>query len=149
MSEPQEMINRTMAEGPSVIDTEAVLDDDALRAGGLVPVRTWARTKASNGALRSRRARQRAEAGETGPPRRQVSVLAPPDDEARDALRAIAAAMVAGDVTADQLRELRPAQFSMPADDEAHEIGRRALDLIGRGGWRSRALKLLLRTKKE
>lgn len=143
--EPHKMLDRATAEGPSVIDTDDVLDDDALRAGGLVPVRTWARTKASNGALRSRRARERAAAGEAGPPRRQVSVIAPPDDEARDALRAVAAAMVAGDLTPAHLRELHPAQAISPVDDDARKLGRRALEIIGSGGWRSRALKLLLR----
>lgn len=146
MSEPYEMIDRTTAEGPSAVDADAVLDDDALRAGGLVPVRTWARTKASSGALRSRRARERAAAGEVGPPRRQVSVLAPPDDDARDALRAVAAAMITGDLTVDQLRELRPVRPTALTNDDARELGQRALELIGRGGWRSRALKLLLGT---
>ena len=132
--------------GASAVDPDAVLEDDQLYAGGLVPVRTWARTKASGNALRARRSREKAEKGEGGAARKQVSLLAPPDDDARAALREVGKRMVAGEISADDLRDLkhRSAGTSASPDSEATKVGRRALDLIELGGLRGRLLRHLL-----
>lgn len=135
--------------GAAVADPETTLDDDALRAGGLVPVRTWVRTKASGNALRAKRSREKAEKGEGGAARKQVSLLAPPDDEARAALREVGQRMVAGEVSADDLRSLGQPPTRIitpphPLDDEATKVGQRALNLIKVGGLRGRILGHLL-----
>jgi hypothetical protein len=132
--------------GAPVADPDAVLDDNQLYAGGLVPVRTWAHTRASGNALRTKRSREKAEKGAGGGARKQVSLLAPPDDDARAALREVGKRMVAGEVSADDLRGLgqRAAMASVSFDSEATKIGRHALDLIEVGGLRGRLLKHLL-----
>lgn len=123
-----------------------ILDDDQLCAGGLVPVRTWVRTKQSTSAMRAKRSREKAEKGEGGAARKQVSLLAPPDDDARAALREVGKRMVAGEISATDLRGLgqRSAMTSPTPDDEATKIGRFALDLIEVGGLRGRLLRHLL-----
>lgn len=133
--------------GAAVADPDTTLDDDTLRAGGLVPVRTWVRTKASGNALRAKRSREKAEKGEGGAARKQVSLLAPPDNEARAALREVGKRMVAGEVSADDLRSLgQPLTriITPPLDDEATKMGYRALNLIKVGGLRGRILGHLL-----
>lgn len=133
--------------GAPAVDPDTVLDDDELRDGGLVPLRAWARTKASSNALRAKRSRERALKGEGGAARKQVSLLAPPEDDARAALREVGRRMIAGEVTADDLRDLgqRCATVPAPAHSEATKVGRRALDIIKLGGLRGRLLGHLLR----
>lgn len=137
--------------GVSVADPDAVLDDEALRMGGFVPVRTWVRTKASGNALRAKRSREKAEKGEGGAARKQVSLLAPPDDEARAALREIGQRMVAGEVSVNDLRNLGQTSIPTamtPVDDEATKVGRFAINLIEVGGIRGRLLGHLLRYRR-
>lgn len=148
MSEPHEMIETALEDGPAVVDPETVLSDEQLRDGGLVPVRTWARTKASGNALRAKRSREKAEKGEGGPARKQVSVLAPPDDAARDALREVGKRMVAGEVSVEDVRAIfkpsAPPHAPDPASEQVRALGERAASLIAAGGLRGRLLRWLL-----
>lgn len=128
--------------GAPVADPEKVLDDEQLRDGGLAPVRAWVRTKASKNALRAKRSREKAEKGEGGAARKQVSLLAPPDEQSRAVLREIGKRMVAGEISADDLHAL--GKSPKTEDDEEALIGRRALGLIKSGGFRGRILRHLL-----
>lgn len=121
---------------------EGVLDDEQLRDGGLAPVRAWVHTKASKNAMRAKRSREKAEKGEGGAMRKQVSLLAPPDEQSRAALREIGKRMVAGEISTDDLHAIgRP---SKRVSDEEVKIGRQALNLIKGGGFRGRVLRHIL-----
>ena len=124
----------------------AILDDDQLCAGGLMPVRTWVRTKQSTSAMRAKQSREKAEKGEGGAVRKQISLLAPPEEEARAALREAGKRMIIGEISADALRSLgnRSATAHLMVENKATDIGRRALDLIEIGGLRGRLLGHLL-----
>lgn len=128
--------------GSTVVDPQTVLDDEQLREGGLVPVRTWARTKASGNALRAKKSREKAEKGEGGDARKQLSLLAPPDDTAREALRIIGKRMVAGEVSTQDLEAI--GSTPVVADTTEVKVGRRALSLIRNGGFRGKLLRHLL-----
>lgn len=119
------------------VDLNEVLSDEALAEGGLVPLRAYVRTKASANALRSRKARERAAKGENGPPRKPFSVQAPPTDEARQALKAAAKAMVDG--------RLDPATLTASVDGlkdrRVQQLGQRAAALLDAGGLRAWLLR--------
>lgn len=70
----------------SVADEARVLDDEQLEAGGMRPIRSWVRTRASSNALRQRRKRQRDEQGGV----KQVNVTARAEDH--ETFRALAEA---------------------------------------------------------
>jgi len=84
-----ETIEDFEAMSPSEVDEALVLDDDALVQSGMVPIKAWARSKASANALRQRRKRERQAEGGA----KQVAVLAPADEASREALKAVGAAM--------------------------------------------------------
>lgn len=142
MSDPQEMIEDALDDGPAVVDPETVLTDEQLTDGGLVPVRTWARTRASGNALRAKRSREKAAKGEDGAARKQISLLAPPDEAARDALREVGKRMVAGEVSVEDVRAIGAPPAA--ASDRALTVGQRAIDLMEAGGLRGRLLRALL-----
>ena len=129
---------------PFEVDPDVVLDDHELRAGGLVPVRTWTRTRASGNAQRARRSRQKAAKGEGGAARKQLSLLAPPDEDTRAALREVGKRLVAGEVSTDEIRSLGHPSTHYYRYDPAAQLGRRALKIINSGGFRGRLLRLLL-----
>ena len=148
---PFELLEDARDAGPEMIHPDAILSDQTLYEGGLVKTTAYVRTRWSKAAERTRRSRERAAKGEgEGPARKQVSILAPPDEDARAALRDLGRRMAAGEVSPDQLSSLgqpREAVVSAPeaTSDEAREIGRRALDIIAAGGLRGRLLGRLLR----
>lgn len=69
-------------------NADDVLTDEELTAGGLVPVTTFARTKASKNALRVKKSKARKAAGEGGRvPVKQLNLQAPASDDGRAALK--------------------------------------------------------------
>lgn len=112
---------------------EQVLADDELRRRGMVPVKAYVRTRQSKAAARSQRSRQKAEAGENGPPRKQISIMAPADDESRKILKLIAERLLSGELSAQEL-----------AGDQVSGYGHKVLALIERGGLRGWLLKRLI-----
>lgn len=121
----------------AVADLDAVLSDEALADGGLVPLRAYVRTKASANALRSRKARERAEKGESGPPRKPLSIQAPPTDEARQALKDAAKAMVDGRLDPAALT----ASIEGRGDRRVRQLGQRVAALLDAGGPRAWLLR--------
>lgn len=133
-------------DAPQLID--GALTDEQLAEGGLVPVRTFMRTRSSANALRIQKARAKAEAGaDDRAPRKQLNITAPASDDARDALKAISEALLNGKTTPAALRAvLSPAPAQPPAppvDHIALALGQRVQEIIARGGWRARVLRRL------
>ena len=126
----------------SVADLDEVLDDDQLQSGGLVPIKAWVRSKASSNALRAKRSREKAEQGEGGDARKQVSLLAPPDEASRAALRELGRRMVTGEISVQDLDRITAE--AVPIDENAARLGRQVQGLIDKGGLRSRILKYLI-----
>lgn len=93
----EEVPNRPM-------DAERALSDEELAAGGVVPVKAYMRTKASKNALRQKKAKEKALNSDT--PRKQLNLMAPADDQARNALKAVAEKMSDGQITAADLEQL-------------------------------------------
>lgn len=75
--------------GPTSVDPSAVLDDEDLWKGGLIPMKAYVRTKVSANALRQKRKRERQ--AQNGA--RQLAVLVPDDPSSREALKKAGAAM--------------------------------------------------------
>lgn len=128
--------------GSSVADPDVVLNDDQLRDGGLVPVHSWVRTRASRNALRAKRSREKAEKGDEGPARKQISLLAPPDEDSRKALHELGKRMISGQVSTDDLKKIGTS--SPRAESYEEKIGRRALHFMRNGGVKGRLLKYIL-----
>ena len=122
--------------GNEPIDVEAVLSDEALIEGGLVPIKAFARTRSSKAALRAKRHRERAEAGEgERRPKKQLNVMAPPDPDARDAVKLMVEALVEGRIKAADVRSL---------DGDAFRLGKAVQGVLDRGGIRAVALRALV-----
>ena len=118
------------------IDIEAVLSDEALVEGGLVPIKAYARTRSSKAALRAKRHRERAEAGEGDrPPKKQLNVMAPPDDDAREAVKQVAEALVEGRMKPADIRSF---------DSEVVRLGKAVQGVLARGGIRAAVLRALV-----
>ena len=130
------------------IESEKVLVDEQLVAGGLVPVRAWMRTKPSANALRQAKKRENVE---TVQGKKQLNLVVPGDDASREALKAAAAALSDGRLSPEDLRVVSGLAASLfnekevvaeePARlDNVRRIGLRVLSLRG---WR-RALVMWL-----
>lgn len=118
------------------IDVEAVLSDEALAEGGLVPIKAYARTRSSKAALRAKRHRERAEAGEGNtPPKRQLNVMVPPEDDARAAVKLVAEALLQGRMTPADAQNL---------GDDSRRLGRAVKSILDRGGLRAMALRAII-----
>jgi hypothetical protein len=135
-------IEDALKSGPSAADPDVVLEDEQLRSGGLVPVHSWVRTKATRNALRVKRSREKAENDEEGSARKQISLLAPPDEDSRKALHELGKRMISGQVSTDDLRKIG----TTPSKVESYEekLGRRALHFMKNGGVKGRLLKYIL-----
>ena len=146
-AEPADFIEDIEERGPKVVDPDHALTDEQLELGGLTPVRSFVRTKASKNALRVRKAKEKREAGETGPARKQLNLQAPPEPEARETLKEISAALLKQQITIDDLAGLlkkqgpldpqssaaAPAQAKPSADaGEVDRWKKRALDAEAR-----------------
>jgi hypothetical protein len=105
-AEPAEFIEDIEERGPSVVDPDHALTDQQLELSGLTPVRSFVRTKASKNALRVRKAKEKAEAGEAGPARKQLNLQAPPESAAREMLKDVSTALLNQQITTDDLAEL-------------------------------------------
>lgn len=128
-----------------------MLDDDALRSAGMVPVRAWVRSSASANALRVAKAKARAEAERNV---RQLNVTAPTDDASRDALKAVARALCEGTTSVERITAVmapaapervveveriveRVVPAPLPPELEACRVA------LAHGGWRARAIRWL------
>ena len=78
--------------------------DTQLESAGLVAVKAFMRTKRSKNALRVQKTDERRQNGETGPPRKQLNLLAPVDKEARTVIKELTAAMLDEAVKPDDIR---------------------------------------------
>lgn len=83
---------------------EKTLSDEDLDRAGLVAVKAFVRSKASKNAERVRKAAERREKGENGPPRKQLNLQAPVDEDARTVIKELTAAMVDEALTPDDIR---------------------------------------------
>ena len=120
-----ETIEEAMESAAAAIDSADVLDDAALLRGGLVPVRTFMRSKASANANRQKRKREKQRAAGMAP----VSIIVPNDPGVRAAVRAAATAMATG--------ALEPAMVM------------RLGEVLAAGGTRARLVRFLLRARSE
>lgn len=101
------------------IDAAAVLSDEQLVQGGLVPIQGYMRTRPAANAVRQTRKRQRQRAeGLT-----QLNVVVP--DEAKPALKTMAAALTAGDLDPQMIANVSA--------------------ILAGGGWRARLVRWLVR----
>lgn len=103
--------------GPPMM--EKTFSDKELNNAGLIAVKAFVRSKTSKNAERVRKAKERRESGDNGPPRKQLNLQAPIDDEAREVLREMNTALLKHSLTAQDIREV---------------LGQKAMD------WRQRAL---------
>jgi hypothetical protein len=78
--------------GPPAL--EKTFSDEDLDQAGLIAVKAFVRSKASKNAERVRKAAERREKGENGPPRKQLNLQAPVDEEARTVIKELTAAML-------------------------------------------------------
>ena len=118
------------------IDVDAVLSDEALIEGGLVPIKAYARTRSSKAALRAKRHRERAAEGHGDvPPRRQLNVMVPPDEDARNAVKQVAEALLEGRMKPADARRL---------GDNASRLGGVVQAILDRGGLRAMALRAVI-----
>ena len=123
-----------------LIDSAKVLDDSELAAGGIVPVSAYMRTRTSRNALRQRKAKAKAEAGDDGRvPRKQLNLQAPADDASREALKKLVAEMVEGHVLASDLDTL--------GRIDTMRLGQDAQRTLNAGGWRAAILRILLKSE--
>lgn len=120
------------------ISIDAVLSDDDLAKGGLAPIQTWARTQSSKNALRSQRAKERAEKGEAGPARKQLNLQAPVDEPSREAIKTLTAELLEGRVSPEGV-------LIAARDAGAAELGAHVQALIDAGGLRARILRRILK----
>jgi len=118
------------------IEVGSVLSDEALIDGGLVPIRAYARTRSSKAALRAKRHRERVAAGQgDAPPRKQLNVMAPLDEDARNAVKQVAEALIEG--------RIKPAD-TQRFGDNASRLGKAVQSILDRGGIRAMALRVLI-----
>lgn len=125
------------------IADDAALSNEALEAGGIVPITAFVRTRSSSNAIRQRR--KKMEAAKPKPdgkaPRAQLNIVAPTDEGARDILKKAAAALVDGTLTGDALRV---ALVPVPQDAEDRRIGGQVRAILDRGGWQAMILRHLI-----
>ncbi len=135
-----------------------VLTDDVLRMAGLSPVKAFVRTEGvrSGNAQRQQRKRQRLEDKGLRP----LSLVAPADEAARDALRAVAEFLCGGGLTPSAVwafaNGLEPAATAQPTEGPQISMPvqlppvppevERLNQVLAAGGLRARAIRLLLRT---
>jgi predicted nucleic acid-binding Zn-ribbon protein len=89
--------------GPPVL--EKTLSDEDLDSAGLVAIKAFVRSKASKNAERVRRAAERREKGENGPPRKQLNLQAPVEDDAREVLKQLNSALLDHSLTPDDIKD--------------------------------------------
>lgn len=138
------------------IDSDRVLSDDELLAGGLQPVKAYVRTRAGKAAERQQRYREKKEAEGF----KQTNVQVP--DEHQETIREIARRLREGEplegvsvpkpeqkpeekpVPVDQVKPDAP-EKPAPISDEAPltEADKRLLAVVRSGGFRSRLVRLL------
>lgn len=135
------------------IDSDRVLSDDELQAGGLQPVKAYVRTKAGKAAERQQRYRQKKEAEGF----KQTNVQVP--EEHQETIREIARKLREGEPldglapvkptpkTEEMPRPTKPAvpKAPLPAGDpvELSAADRRLLEVARGEGLRSRLVRLL------
>lgn len=119
----------------AVADEKRVLGDEELHAGGLRPVRSWVRTKASRNALRQRRMREREEAQGI----KQVTVKTKP--EYHDAVKQLAQVSREGDLV-QALRTLLE-QLDPDSVRDLDPADRRLLQAARVPGLRARLIRML------
>lgn len=119
------------------IDPEKVLNNEALEAGGMVPVKAWVRTKSSKNALRIKKHQQKAENGEFGTPRKQLNIQAPTDEKSREMLKEISAKMLAGEIKPDFFEEMKELRQRAEAAERRAEAAEAEIQrLKARRWWR-------------
>lgn len=123
----EEVPNRPM-------DAERALSDDELAAGGVVPVKAYMRTKASKNALRQKKAKAKALNSDT--PRKQLNLMAPADDAARAALKAVAEKMSDGQITAADIDKID--------NPDVIRLGSNAMKVLENGGLKATILRRIL-----
>ena len=139
-AEPADFIEDIEERGPKVVDPDHALTDEQLELGGLTPVRSFVRTKASKNALRVRKAKEKREAGETGPARKQLNLQAPPEPEARETLKEISAALLKQQITIDDLAGLLKKQGPLdPQSSAAAPAQAKPADAGELDRWKKRA----------
>lgn len=117
-------------------DADNVLTHNDLVEGGLAPIKAYARTRSSKAALRAKRHRERMETGEgKTPPKKQLNVMVPPNDEARTAVKAVAEALLEG--------RMKPADVQDVGSDVVR-LGHATKRVLSRGGIRAAALRMLI-----
>jgi hypothetical protein len=123
----EEISNRPM-------DAERALSDEELAAGGVVPVKAYMRTKASKNALRQKKAKAKALNSDT--PRKQLNLMAPADDAARAALKAVAEKMSDGQITAADIDKID--------NPDVIRLGSNAMKVLENGGLKATILRRIL-----
>lgn len=123
----EEVPNRPM-------DAERALSDEDLAAGGVVPVKAYMRTKASKNALRQKKAK--AKALNSDNPRKQLNLMAPADDAARNALKAVAEKMSDGKITAADIDKID--------NPDVIRLGSNAMKVLENGGLKATILRRIL-----
>lgn len=120
----------------SVADEARVLDDEQLEAGGMRPIRSWVRTRASSNALRQRRKRQRDE--QVGV--KQVNVTARAEDH--EVIRTLADA---SRQDGDLVKALRTLLEQLDPDSvrDLDPADRRLLQAARSPGLRARLIRIL------
>lgn len=119
------------------ISVDDSLSDEELRAGGMVPVGGWMRTRSSRNAERVKKAKAKAASGEDGKtPRRQLNLQAPTDEASRTALKQVSERLLAGD--------LEPADLDVLGRVDTMRLGIKAGQVYAAGGWRAAFLRKLL-----
>ena len=115
------------------IEPEQVLTDDDLATSGIVPVKAYMRSAKSKHALRQKKHKEKAEQGSADKaPRKQLNVVAPVDDDAREALKDISAQMLEGEITVHEARV-----FASNRDyREQLDLGVKAAAVMNAGGLR-------------
>jgi hypothetical protein len=120
------------------------LADEELVRGGLVKVRAWMRTPQTEVGLR--KARQRMRQRLHG--QQQINLVVPADETTRNALRALAKALIGGEITPEALALFicrGPSAPSAPVDPLAKDLDDIRLTLSD-GGWRAQMIRYLVRT---
>jgi hypothetical protein len=116
------------------MDAERALSDEELAAGGVVPVKAYMRTKASKNALRQKKAKAKALNSDT--PRKQLNLMAPADDAARAALKAVAEKMSDGQITAADIDKID--------NPDVIRLGSNAMKVLENGGLKATILRRIL-----
>lgn len=120
------------------LDPELSITDEELQLAGLVPITAFMRTRSSKNAERIRKSREKTEAGsDDTSPRKQLNLTAPADDQARDALKALSAALIDGDTTPDLIK-------TALNNSDAVRIGKHVQRVLADGGLKALLLRRLL-----